>query len=365
MHRTLITLTALALLIGCSSAQKADEAAAQPAVKAETAQKTMTIGDKAPALDIAHWVKGEKVSRLKKGEVYVVEFWATWCPPCRTSMPHLSTLKDEYGRKVTIIGISDEPIETVESFLAKADDAGKTWNEKIRYTLAADPDRSVMNDYFRAAGQRGIPTAFIVGRTGHVEWIGHPMRMDEPLKAVIDGSWDRGPFKKTWEQEQVVRKMQTEFSAAERAGEWDKAEALLNKMLEEAPDSPTLRYERFELLVGGLNRPEEGYKVGREIVKENWDNASTLNMIAWYVADDQRVKLRDLDFAMMAAQRARELTEDKDPAILDTLARVYYEKGDLASAIAWQRKAAQQAGDGSMGEGIRETLERYEKEAGG
>jgi len=355
MLRILSALAALILLTACSTAQKPDGA---------STPKPLTIGDRAPAIDIAHWVKGEKVSRLKKGEVYVIEFWATRCGPCRTSMPHLSALQDEYGEKVTIIGISDEPLETVEAFLAKADEKGRTWNEKICYTLTADPDRSAMNDYFRAASQRGIPCAFIVGRERRVEWIGHPMRMDEPLKAVIDGSWERGPFKKTWEQEQVVRKMQMEFSAAERAGEWDKAEALLNSMLEKAPDSPTLRYERFELLVGGLNRPEEGYKVGHAIVKENWDNASTLNMIAWYVADDQRVKMRDLDFAMKAARRACELNEDSDPATLDTLARVYYEKGDLAGAIAWQSKAVELARDDPMGDGIRETLARYKKEAG-
>jgi thiol-disulfide isomerase/thioredoxin len=356
MPRILFTLAALILLTACSTTQKAGE---------ESAQKSMTIGDKAPAIDITHWVKGDKVSRLKNGEVYVIEFWATSCGPCRTSMPHLSELQDEYGEKVTIIGISDEPLETVEGFLAKADDKGRTWNERIRYTLTSDPDRSAMNDYFRAAGQRGIPCAFIVGRDRRVEWIGHPMFMDETLKAVVNGSWDREPFKKTWEAEQVVRQMQMEFAAAERAGEWDKAEAMLNQMLEKAPDSPTVRYERFELLVGGLNRPEEGYKIGEAIVEENWDNASTLNMIAWYVADDQRVKVRDLDFAMKAARRACELNEDSDPATLDTLARVYYEKGDLASAIAWQSKAAEYARDDAMGDGIRETLARYKKEAGG
>ena len=76
-------------------------------------------------------------------------------------------------------------------------------------------------------------------------------------------------------------------------------------------------------------------------------------------------KVRDLDFAMKAAKRACELNEDSDPATLDTLARVCYEKGDLAGAITWQSKAAEYARDDAMGDGIRETLARYKKEAGG
>ena len=47
----------------------------------------------------------------------------------------------------------------------------------------------------RAAGQSGIPTAFIVGKTGQVEWIGHPMTMDEPLAQVVAGDWDRAAAK--------------------------------------------------------------------------------------------------------------------------------------------------------------------------
>jgi thiol-disulfide isomerase/thioredoxin len=365
MHRTSLTFIVLLFIAGCTSAQKANDADAKPSGQAETVAKKLTIGDPAPPIDIAHWVIGDKVDRLRMGEVYVIEFWATWCGPCRMSMPHLSSLKDEHGDNVTIIGVSDEPLDTVESFLARADDTGTTWREKIHYILTTDPDESVWNDYFRAAGQRGIPCAFIVGRSGRIEWIGHPMRIDEPLTAVIDGSWDRRAFAREWSQAQEVSRLQMEFAAAERAGEWEKAEALLEKMLEKAPDSPTLRYERFELLVGGLNRPDEGYRLGRAIVEEDWDDPATLNMIAWFVVDDQRVKVRDLAFAMKAAQRACELTNDSDPAILDTMARIYYEMGDLENAIAWQRKAAQQAGDDRMGEGIRETLARYEQEADG
>ena len=67
---------------------------------------------------------------------------------------------------------------------------------------------------------------------------------------------------------------------------------------------------------------------------------------------------------MKTAKRANELTKGEDAAILDTVARVYYEKGDLESALEWQRKAVKFADDSPVGEEVRETLEKYEDEAG-
>jgi len=162
------------------------------------------IGDAAPPVDIAHWVKTAEGQAPPKsfedGKIYVMEFWATWCGPCRAGMPHVSEIQERFANYgVTIIGVSDEPLPVVFDFLVKEDKDGVRWNDKMRYTVATDPDRSVYLDYMVSAGQGGIPTAFIVGKTGEIEWIGHPTwpkgAFDDALDGVVRDTWDRNEFK--------------------------------------------------------------------------------------------------------------------------------------------------------------------------
>jgi len=74
----------------------AQEQEAQPPV-------TLNVGDPAPALTSGEFVKGEPVKEFAKGKTYVVEFWATWCGPCRASIPHLSKLQEQ-NHDITFIG---------------------------------------------------------------------------------------------------------------------------------------------------------------------------------------------------------------------------------------------------------------------
>jgi len=171
-----------------------------------TRAETLTIGSPAPAIDVEHWFHDyEPVTAFEKGKVYVVEFWATWCGPCVASMPRLAEIQERFPDDVLIISISSEEPKKIEEFLDRK--KGDTTYREITsaYRLATDPDRSANNDYMRAAGQSGIPCAFLVGKTGEIEWIGHPMRMDEPVAKVIAGQWDRDAFAAEFQEERQVR----------------------------------------------------------------------------------------------------------------------------------------------------------------
>ena len=65
----------------------------------------LTIGSKAPKLDVKEFVKGDAVDRFENGKVYIVELWATWCGPCKTTIPRLTKLQKKYT-DLTIIGIA-------------------------------------------------------------------------------------------------------------------------------------------------------------------------------------------------------------------------------------------------------------------
>src|SRR6266850_7653254 len=98
------------------------------------AQTKLDVGSTAPGLDIDTWVKGDETT-LSPGKVYVVEFWATWCGPCKRSIPHLTAVQKQYADDgLTIIGVSTDSEQTVD----KVKPFVKTQGDKMAYTVAID-----------------------------------------------------------------------------------------------------------------------------------------------------------------------------------------------------------------------------------
>lgn len=355
-----------------------------PGAAAPVPGAQLGLGDPAPPLSIATWYKGEKVDSFAEGKVYVVEFWATWCGPCRQSMPHMAVLQEQYGDQVHFIGITDEMSGAVTKFMNRSGPGGKTWDEIINYTIALDSNQRTNRSYMAAAQMNGIPAAFVVGKTGLIEWIGHPMGMDAALAQIVDGSWDLKQVQASAALEAKVRAaMQADLESMMSAGDsaaaaggaaaeehWDKALAKANDLLAMIPAdtaSPRLLGARDKLhqvkqwLLHEAGRDEALQQLQSELVEQNWDNPQMLDSIAWRIADTQGQG--DFELAAKAALRAIQLTGKKNPSPLDTLARLYYEQGKLQDAIKWEKEAiAAAAGTPQAVQQLEATLQKYESE---
>jgi thiol-disulfide isomerase/thioredoxin len=159
---------------------------------------SLKVGDKAPAIKVDAWVKGEEVKKFEAGKVYVVEFWATWCGPCIASIPHLTKTQSEHP-ELTIIGVAasehtgapdkkgktppDKRLEGVKEFVKKQ-------GKDMDYRVAFAGHNEMSRDWMAAAKQGGIPCAFIVGHDGKLAYIGHPKEMDEALTKALKSAAD-------------------------------------------------------------------------------------------------------------------------------------------------------------------------------
>ena len=343
----------------------------------------LSVGDKAPAIDIEHWVSDGngrfgKVSEFEEGNVYVVEFWATWCGPCIASMPHIVEVQNKYAESgVQVISVSDEDLETVEEFLGK-DVRGEdmTYAELTSaYCLTTDPDESVYEDYMLAAGQNGIPTAFIVGKSGEVEWIGHPMEMDEPLDMIVSDSWDREEWMKKQaaaeEAQAAIMNLIQKIGPMVNEGEFEEALDVLDEEMAGTDNEELkgiLKQVRFSILMesGG----EELVGAFNEMVEENKEDAMMLNQISWAIVEKHMAGGEVSDDMINAATAAAELAVEQEPedgAILDTLAHLLHMQGNLDRAIEVQEKAVEYAGDefGSDLSDYLDELKAEKEESGG
>ena len=319
-------------------------------------------GDPAPPVVVAAVVQGNPVETFTSDKVYVVEFWATWCGPCLAGMPHISTLQEEYGDEVQFIGVTREDEGTVSGFMDQTSRSGEKWTDVLKYTIARDDESQTSQAYMTAARQRGIPCAFIVGRDGKVEWIGHPAVIDEPLSAVVGNSWDVAAARKTFVDEQQAEAQmeaaQQKLAQAMSAGDYEGAVKVLDELLADTPNNLQLQMVRLQILgEGGLT--EQYNESAAAIVDANFEEQMLLNQIAWTIAAEMDDEGRDLELAMKAARQASTLSDDTDAAILDTVARVFYEQGNVAEAVTWQKKAVESNPDAKE---LQETLAGYEAE---
>ncbi len=126
-------------------------------------------GKPAPKFEVEKWLNAEP---KREGKVLLIDFWATWCSPCRKLVPELEGFKKTFGDDLVVIGVSDEGAETVSKFMS---------DKSITYPMAIDTKASMK----KALGVEGIPHVIIVDSTGVVRWQGFPNENKERLTESI------------------------------------------------------------------------------------------------------------------------------------------------------------------------------------
>jgi thiol-disulfide isomerase/thioredoxin len=160
-------------------------------------QPTFKIGDPAPMIEPMAWLQGSPVTKYERGRVYVIEFWATWCPPCLRSIPHLSALQQKYSDTLTIVGVNAEGLLGNNANIDAVHDFMNRHGKEITYTVAMeDPiKKPISEQWVTGTGSMGAPTAGIIDQHGKLVWIGYPdvakgYAFDQALKDTLAGKID-------------------------------------------------------------------------------------------------------------------------------------------------------------------------------
>ena len=152
--------------------------------KSAFAQSGVRAGDNAPLLSVDEWLKGDPVKEFLNDNVYLIEFWGTWCGPCIENIPHLSEIQKKYSSDgLIVIGVATHEFKGKEKLIPFMQERG----DEMKYRVAYDSDLSMEHDW--DTGETGgdnfrLPVCFVVDRTGKITFVGHPG--DKKLEAAIE-----------------------------------------------------------------------------------------------------------------------------------------------------------------------------------
>jgi peroxiredoxin len=131
-----------------------------------------------PAPDFTLPLRGGSSARLSEysGRVVLVDFWATWCEPCRASFPRYDELAASYGDRIAVVGVSeDDEDDGIDGFVRETG---------VRFPVAWDGDKSVAQLY----EIESMPMLFIIDRSGLIRYVHSGFRPgdESSIRAAVD-----------------------------------------------------------------------------------------------------------------------------------------------------------------------------------
>lgn len=126
------------------------------------------LNKKAPQLYVQEWLSKAPET---KGKFLLIDFWATWCGPCREAIPHMNEFAKKFSDNLIVIGISNEPKATIE----------KMKSPVMEYYSGRDASKTMQNEL----KIKGIPHVILVDPKGIVRWEGFPLLEGHELTAEV------------------------------------------------------------------------------------------------------------------------------------------------------------------------------------
>lgn len=157
-----------------------------------TAQNVIKVGDKAPMINITGYLLNEPQEKEMDNKFIVLEFWATWCAPCLSAVPHLNDLQNKFKDRNDLLFISltyEKPEKTKRTL------------EKVKFNtiVVSDQTKQTENNF----NVKGIPHTVLIDNKGIIKWIGTP---NELTVSLIDTLLSGNPIAtETVEQKNEVQ----------------------------------------------------------------------------------------------------------------------------------------------------------------
>ncbi len=343
-------------------------------------------GDKATDLEILKWLKGNPITLdIAQGRnVLVIEFWATWAPPCIEAMPVMSDIQNKYADKgVVIVAISSEEEKVVAEFIRS--------RGYINYGIALDDGKKTFKKYME--GDPGIPTLFIIGKDGIVLWKGYPMELDAVLEKVTAGKFDIELQKKITLMHNELRKamekdstsammniadsilekdprddiaMRCKLYVFEKRNQSKEALAFLDKMQAKAPKHFPFYFMELSVMdkIGAApDDKRKAYEKAFSVFKDDSENLAGLSSL---ISNDMSFGTGSVKMELYTARRSLELLPPdaegrKKAQCLSALARAYYNAGCIEKAVLIQAEAVRNFAGFDQEKGAMNLLKYYQE----